>query len=166
VKLDKLVVKVLQELEPGKYEPYVLHDGSVIVKMKKISYVYVEAAHYWYKDLSDTFFSAGYNQSKKDKCVFMKKEDGNVACCATTVDCLFFTSNDETRIQKQIEFLKAKYEDVSVEMGDEIGLIGMQVKMDRIDKKVILTQPKNVDRIITAFGLDKGAIKLKIKNLF
>jgi hypothetical protein len=48
VKLDKLVVKVLQELEPGKYEPYILPDGTVIVKMKKISYGYVEAAHYWY----------------------------------------------------------------------------------------------------------------------
>ncbi len=68
-----------------------------------------------------------------------------MACCATTVDdCLFVTSNDGTWIQKQIDFLKAKYEDVAVEMGDEIGLIGMQVKMDRIDKKVILTQPKNV----------------------
>jgi len=67
VKLDKLVVKVQQELEPGKYEPYVLQGGSVIVKMKKISYGYVEAVHYWYKDLSDTFFSSGYNQSKKDK---------------------------------------------------------------------------------------------------
>jgi hypothetical protein len=33
----------------------------------------------------------------------------------------------------------------------------MQVKMDRIDKKVILTQPKNVDRIITAFGVGKGS---------
>ncbi len=62
------------------------------------------------------------------------------------------TSNDETWIQKQVEFLKSKYEDVTVEMGDEIGLIGMQVKMDRIDTKVILTQPKNVERIITAFG--------------
>ena len=166
VKLDKLVVKVLQELEPGKYEPYVLQDGSVIVKMKKISYGYVEAAHYWYKDLSDTFFSAGYNQSKKDKCVFIKKEDGNMACCATTVDdCLFVTSNDGTWIQKQIEFLKAKYEDVAVEMGDEIGLIGMQVKMDRIDKKVILTQPKNVDRIITAFGVDKGAPTPALANV-
>jgi hypothetical protein len=40
--------------------------------------------------------------------------------------------------------LKAKYEDVAVEMGDEIGLIGMQAKMDRIDKKVTLTQPKNL----------------------
>jgi hypothetical protein len=166
VKLDKLVVKVLQELEPGKYEPYVLPDGSVIVKMKKISYGYVEAAHYWYKDLSDTFFSAGYNQSKKDKCVFMKQEGGNMAFCATTVDdCLFVTSNDETWVQKQIEFLKSKYEDVTVEMGDEIGLIGMQVKMDRIGKKVILTQPKNVERIITAFGVNKGAPTPALANV-
>ncbi len=112
VKLDKLVVNVLQELEPGKSEHFIQQDGSVIVKMKKISYGYVEAAHYWYKDLSETFFSAGYNQSKKDKCVFIKKEDGNMACCATTVDdCLFVTSNDGTWIQGQIEFLKAKYED-------------------------------------------------------
>ena len=90
VKLDKLVVKVLQELESGNYEPYLLQDGSVIVKMKKISYGYVEAAHYWYKDSSDTFVSAGYSQSKKDKC--------DVACCATTVDDCF--------LLPQIEFLK------------------------------------------------------------
>jgi hypothetical protein len=38
--------------------------------------------------------------------------------------------------------LKVKYDDISVEMGDEIGLIGMQVKMDRFNKRVILTQPK------------------------
>ncbi len=78
---------------------------------------------------------------------------------------MFVTSNDGTWIQKQIEFLKAKYEDVAVEMGDEIGLIGMQVKMDRIDKKVILTQPKNVDRIITAFGVDKGAPTPALANV-
>jgi hypothetical protein len=59
---------------------------------------------------------------------------------------MFVTSNDETWTQKQIEFFKAQYEDVAVEMGNEIEIIGMQVKMDRIDKKVFLTQPKNVDK--------------------
>jgi hypothetical protein len=49
--------------------------------------------------------------------VFIKREDGNMTCCTTVDDCLFVTSNDETWIQKQIKFLKAKYEDVSVEMG-------------------------------------------------
>jgi hypothetical protein len=75
------------------------------------------------------------------------------------------TSNDETWIQKQVEFLKSKYEDVTVEMGDEIGLFGMQVKMDRIDKKVILTQPKNVERIITAFWVNKGAPTPALANV-
>jgi len=37
--------------------------------------------------------------------------------------------------------------------------------MDRIDKKVILTQPKNVDRIITAFGVDKGAPTPALANV-
>ena len=94
--------------------------------------------------------------------MFIKREDGNMTCCTTVDDCLFVTSNDETWIQKQIKFLKAKYEDVSVEMGDEIGLIVMQVKMDRIDKKVILTQPKNLDRIITAFGGTKVLLLLHL----
>ncbi len=89
-----------------------------------------------------------------------------MACCATTVDdCLFVASNDETWIQKQIEFLKSKNEDVAVEMGDEIGLIGMQVKMDRNNKKVILTQPKNVERIISALGMNKGAPTPALANV-
>jgi hypothetical protein len=51
VRLDELVVQVLHEMEPGKYEPYILPDGTVIVRirMNKISYGYVEVAHYWWK---------------------------------------------------------------------------------------------------------------------
>jgi hypothetical protein len=47
VRLNKMVVQVLRELQPEKYDDYVLPDGTVIVKMKKLSYGYVEAAHYW-----------------------------------------------------------------------------------------------------------------------
>ena len=35
--------------------------------------------------------------------------------------------------------LQDAYEAVDVEQGDELGLIGMQVKMDRTKKRVILT---------------------------
>jgi hypothetical protein len=60
VKLDKRVVQKLMELQPDRYKNYVLPDGSVIVKMKKLSYGYVEAAHYWWRDLSGTFTDNGY----------------------------------------------------------------------------------------------------------
>jgi len=37
--------------------------------------------------------------------------------------------------------------------------------MVRIDKKVILTQPQNVDRIITAFGVDNSAPTPALANV-
>jgi hypothetical protein len=47
VKLNKLVVQILRKIKPGKYEPYMQPDDTVIVKMNKINYGYVEAAHHW-----------------------------------------------------------------------------------------------------------------------
>jgi hypothetical protein len=158
VKLDKLVVQILRKIEPEKYEPYMQPDGTVIVRMNKISYGYVEAAHYWWKDLSGTFFDNGYNESKKDKCVYIKKEGTNVAYCGATVDdCLFVTTNDERWIQEQIAVLKEKYEEVTIEIGEEINLIGMNVKIDYDKGRVVLTQPKHVARIIEAFGVNRSA---------
>ena len=96
VRLPKLVVKILQELKPGVYEPYILGDGTMIMEMTKISYALVEAAHYWYKNLKGTFEVNDYDVSKKDKCVFIRRTDNKVAYCATTVDdCLFVTTKDD-----------------------------------------------------------------------
>ena len=53
--------------------------------------------------------------------------------------------------------LKDAYEAVEIEQGDELGVIGIQVKMDRANKKVILTHPKFVQSVIDAFEVNKGA---------
>jgi hypothetical protein len=76
VKLNKRGVKLLLELEYDKYKDYVLQDGSVIAEMDKLSYGYVEVAHYWYETLAETFTSNG-----KDKYLFIKKDENNVAIC-------------------------------------------------------------------------------------
>ena len=51
---------------------------------------------------------------------------------------IFVTTKDEAWIQQQIKMLKDAYEAVEVEQGAELGLIGMQVKLDRLKKPVIL----------------------------
>ena len=38
--------------------------------------------------------------------------------------------------------LKNKYEEITIEERDELGLIGIQIKMDRENKQVHLTQKK------------------------
>ena len=166
VRLNKLIVKILQEIRPGEYEQYIMDDGTIIMEMNTISYGLVEAAHYWYKNLKGTFEKNQYKNSAKDKCVFIKRTEDKVAFCATTVDdCFFVTTNNEKWIKEQIKMLQDAYEAVDVEQGDELGLIGMQVKMDRSKKRVILTQPKFVQSVIDVFGVSKGAQSPALNNM-
>jgi hypothetical protein len=166
VRLDKLVTKILHELRPGEYDQYIMDDGTIVMEMNAISYGLVEAAHYWYKNLKNTFETNEYKTSAKDKCVFIKRIEDKVAFCATTVDdCFFVTTNDPEWIKEQIKMLQDAYEAVDVEQGDEIGLIGMQVKMDRVKKRVILTQPKFVQSVLDAFGVSKGAHSPALNNM-
>jgi hypothetical protein len=158
VKLDKKVVELLLELQYKKYKDFVLPDGTVIVEMDKLSYGYVEAAHYWYENLAETFVSSGFKVSKKDKCVFIKRQGQDVAICRTTVDdCFFVCNRNQEWLESQVKMLKGKFEEVTMEAGDELGLIGMQIKMDREAKQVVICQPKHVDRVIEAFEVNKGA---------
>ncbi len=72
-------------------------------------------------------------------------------------DFLFVCSRDDAWIQQQIKMMKDKYDDLTIESGDELGLIGMQIRMDRAGRRVILTQPKQVAKIIETFQVTKGA---------
>jgi hypothetical protein len=140
IRLHKMVVQVLMEVEPDMYRPYILPDGTVIVKMKKISYGYVEAAHYWWKNLSATFHQGGCHTSKKDKCVYIKRENNKVAICGATVDdCLFICTRDDMWVKEQISLLQNKYDEMTVEIGDELGLVGMQINIKRDEKKAVPT---------------------------
>jgi hypothetical protein len=50
---------------------------------------------------------------------------------------------DDTWINDQVLMLKNAFQNVSVESGDEIGLVRKQICMDRELKQVIITQPKH-----------------------
>ena len=114
------------------------------MKMKKLSYGYVEAAHYWWRDLSGAFTDNGYAVSNKDKCVFTKRESERVAFCGTTVDdCLVVCTRDDEWMQQHIAMLKSKYQEITIEQGDQLGLIVMQIVMEREQRKVIISQPNN-----------------------
>ncbi len=72
VQLNKMVVQVLRELQPKKYDDYVLPDGTVIVTMKNLSYGYVEAAHYWWRDLTGTLRTVGMRYQRRTSVYSLK----------------------------------------------------------------------------------------------
>jgi hypothetical protein len=58
--------------------------------------------------------------------MFVQREAGKLAFCATTVDhCLLIASKNDTWVQQQIQMLQSKNEEVTVETGDELVFIGM-----------------------------------------
>jgi hypothetical protein len=78
------------------------------------------------------------------------------ALCGTTMDdCLFICTRNDKWIEEQKRRLKDAFEEVTVELGDELGLVGMQISMNK--KQVVITQPKHVKRIIKTFQVTKGA---------
>jgi len=112
------------------------------------------------------FVSNGCVQSPKDKCVFIKGDTTNVAYCGVTVDdCFFVTTRNPEWKQQQIYMVKNQYEVITVEEGDELGLIGIQIKMDRVKKLVHMTQMKNIERIFSTFKPTKGVPTPAIANL-
>jgi len=128
IKLDKRVVEILLELKYDEYKDYVLPDGSIVVEMDKLSCGYVKAAHYWYETLMSAFIKNGYKVSGKDKCVLMKQQGSKLAISRTTVDdCLFVCSRDDKWIAEQIKMLRTAFDEITVETGDELGLVGMHI---------------------------------------
>jgi predicted RNA-binding protein (virulence factor B family) len=72
-------------------------------------------------------------------------------------DCLFICTRDDKSINEQIIMLNNAFEEVTVEAGDELGLVRMHICMDQKRKQVVIMQPKHVERIIEKFDMSKGA---------
>jgi hypothetical protein len=82
--------------------------------------------------MDKVFTGNGYRKCKKDKCEFVKKEAEKLAICGITVDDGFFASTrDEKWIAQQVEMLWKAFKEIMVKRRDEIGIVGMNVRMDR-----------------------------------
>jgi hypothetical protein len=79
----------------------IVQNGNLVVEMIAISYGFVKAAHYFWKGLMNTFVSNGYVQRPKDKCLYIKRDDTDVAYCRVTVDDYFFVMTRNPQWKRQ-----------------------------------------------------------------
>ncbi len=72
-----------------------------------------------------------------------------MAVCGLTVDENFFVATrDEEWIQEHIEMLRKAFDEITVTRGDELGIVGMQLRIDRSQECAVLTQPKWESKVI------------------
>ena len=157
--LDKDVAKVLMSMDGAYWRTYLRRDGKILVKLDKIMYGFKEAAYWWNVTLTKVFLENGYKQMGKDKCVFVKGENNKVSYCAITVDdCFFAATRDEEWIQSSVDMLKRAFDELTLERGDVINILGMTVHMERDKGRAVIKQKRFVDKLKEEFQVAKSAI--------
>jgi hypothetical protein len=157
--LDRDVASVLVSMDANYWKEFLRKDGKILVELDKIMYGYKEAAYWWNVTLVKTFLANGYKQMGKDKCVLVKSEGNKVSYCAITVDdCFFVTSRDEEWANMGIKMLEEAFDEVTVERGDVINILGMTVTMDRVNKVAIIKQKHFMDKVASTFNISKKAV--------
>jgi hypothetical protein len=141
-------------------------DGTIVVWNEKLMYGYQEAAHYWYDEIAGVFRDNGFKSCMKDKCVFVKTEGEKRVICGLTADDGFFAATrDKVWIEEQVNMLRKAFKEVTVTQGDELGIIGMHLKMDRKNKRAILSEPKWEQKVIREFETLRKAPTPALTNL-
>ena len=145
-------------MDPNYWKEFLRKDGNILVELDKIMYGYKEAAYCWNVTLVKTFLANGYKQVSKDKCVLVNSEGNKVSYCALTVDdCFFASSRDEEWANMGIKMLEEAFDEVTLERGDVINIVGMTVTMDRVNKVAIIKQKHFMDKVASSFNISKKA---------
>ena len=90
----------------------------------------------------------GYRQMDKDKCVLVKREGNLVSYCAITVDdCFFASSRDDEWVNLSVNMLKAAFDELTLERGEVINILGMTVHMERDKRRAVINQKSHIPPI-------------------
>jgi len=167
VMLNKHIAEQLVVIDPDYWKPFLRQDGKILAELNSLMYGIKEAAHYWNIMLIDVFLRNGYVRCAKDKCVLVKRVDDKVSICGITVDdCQFVCTKDDDWIEDQIKMLRDAFNEITVERGDEIGIIGMTAKFNREAKSVSISQKKYAESVKRAFGVTRGAPTPALGDVF
>jgi hypothetical protein len=122
--LDKRVAEAFCRLYP-RYKPFIRHDGTLIVKLRKAVYGCIESGKLWFRHISDTLKELGFTPNPVQPCVFNKTTDEVQITIGLYVDDLKITCIDQQAIETLIDQLSSKYGPLKVTRGTKHSYLGM-----------------------------------------
>ena len=126
-----------------------------VCKLKKSLYGLKQSARCWNATLDEYLLSEGYTRSDADDCIYIKFINFNDRECFVT---LAVYVDDVVPISDSIEVLateksKLKHRFVMVDNGDIDYLLGIQIKRDRINRRLSISQPCYLDNVLKRFNM-------------
>ena len=145
--LDESTSKALLNLSPS-YQDFVHNNKKILVKLDKAIYGLHESSLVWYKSLIETLNEIGYQTSKYDAAVTIIKENGVLVGFATLHVDDILSGGVKRVMEKLKDGLKKKYNNISVQDGDELQYNGIKLVRNRNDKSIFISQRGYAEEII------------------
>ena len=148
--------EVIMELRPAlaeilvhrypEYAPFVDPEtGRFYGRLNKIVYGDVVGALALYQKLCGDLESLGFRRSSKDSCVFNREKDGELETLLVYVDDILILMSQEG-IERFITEFRAKWPEITVQMGPKVGHLGVEIDMS-VPGKVSLMMTKHLNKI-------------------
>ncbi len=129
--------------EPGKED--------WVMQLRKSIYGMKQAGRIWNRTFHDTVTTWGFEQSKKDPCVYHRRSATGTVIFGVHVDDIYSIANPPEENARFKAELRSKWE-IS-DLGPIKFTLGIAVERDRTSRSISLSQTAFIDRLITRFNL-------------
>lgn len=123
-----------------------------VYQLKKAVYGLKQSSRAWNAKVNEVLSTLGYNKSKHESCLFIKKDRNSLTLVALYVDDFFVFSND----CKNVEFLKSKLssEFEIKDLGEAKQCLGVKITRDYKNNEIFLDQESYIDQVLRNFGME------------
>lgn len=144
-KIDK---KIFMKIPEGVT---VKNTGKLMVcKLNKALYGLKQAPRCWNLEIKSFFNRFKFETAEADSCIFHGQIRGDDVYLALFVDDGLIAAKNHSSLYKILDILKESFE---ITVGNTDTFVGLQIKRDRKEKKLLVHQEAYTKRLIDKFGM-------------
>lgn len=125
---------------------------NLVCKLNKSLYGLKQAPRAWNSKLHSALSSLGLIQSENDVCLYSLTRENKFLFVLTYVDDFLICSSDDNMVQEFKRNMMKMFE--MEDLGEAQQILGMLITRDRSNRKLILSQEKYVNKILTKFKME------------
>jgi hypothetical protein len=151
--LDGSEVVYMQQ-PPGYEAPGKEH---LVCRLQKTLYGLKQSGRRWYEKLSLVMEKLGFKRCEVDQAMFFHHEGEKIVIIAVHVDDLMIAASGKELMQKTKEELSRELE--MTDQGEIHWLLGVEIKRDRDNHTISLSQRAYIDTVVADYGLEDASAR-------
>ena len=129
-------------------------DEGQVWKLQKSMYGLKQSGRAWNKKLNETLINDGFERSKADPCVYIKRTKRGLVIVAVYVDDLLILAKDKKEKAILKRMLSQNFD--MKDLGEAKHLLGMTISRDREKGKVWLVQTAYIQKTLKKFNMHES----------